>query len=80
MRLQYLPYVPSRFEDFLLAGRHIRADVHEWLCCTPAERITAELKSDRWQKFSTHALKLRRALVQAALAASPGPGFTGQGE
>lgn len=31
MRLLYLPYVPSRFEDFLLAGRHIRADVHEWL-------------------------------------------------
>jgi len=26
-----LPYVPSRFEDFLLAGRHIRADVHGWL-------------------------------------------------
>jgi hypothetical protein len=31
MPLMYLPYVPSRFEDFLLAGRHIRADVHEWL-------------------------------------------------
>jgi hypothetical protein len=31
MPLLYLPYVPSRFEDFLLAGRHIRADVHEWL-------------------------------------------------
>jgi 5-methylcytosine-specific restriction endonuclease McrA len=31
MRLLYLPYVPSRFEDFLLAGRAIRADVHEWL-------------------------------------------------
>ena len=29
--LLYLPYVPSRFEDFLLAGRRIRADVHEWL-------------------------------------------------
>ena len=26
-----LPYVPSRFEDFLLEGRPIRADVHEWL-------------------------------------------------
>ena len=25
------PYVPSRFEDFLLEGRHIRADVREWL-------------------------------------------------
>jgi hypothetical protein len=31
MPLVYLPYVPSRFEDFLLAGRHVRADVHEWL-------------------------------------------------
>ena len=31
MRLVYLPYVPSRFESFLLEGRHIRADVHEWL-------------------------------------------------
>ena len=31
MPLLYLPYVPSRFEDFLLAGRNIRADVHEWL-------------------------------------------------
>ena len=27
----YLPYVPSRFEDFILKGRHIRADVHDWL-------------------------------------------------
>lgn len=31
MPLVYLPYVPSRFEDFLLEGRPIRADVHEWL-------------------------------------------------
>ncbi len=31
MPLLYLPYVPSRFEDFLLEGRHIRTDVHEWL-------------------------------------------------
>ena len=31
MPLVYLPYVPSRFEDFLLAGRDIRADVHDWL-------------------------------------------------
>jgi HNH endonuclease len=31
MPLQYLPYVPSRFEDFLLHGRNIRADVHQWL-------------------------------------------------
>jgi len=31
MPLVYLPYVPNRFEDFLLAGRNIRADVHEWL-------------------------------------------------
>ena len=31
MPLVYLPYVPSRFEDFLLEGRRIRADVHDWL-------------------------------------------------
>jgi hypothetical protein len=31
MPLLYLPYVPSRWEDFLLEGRNIRADVHEWL-------------------------------------------------
>lgn len=31
MPLLYLPYVPSRFEDFLLQGRPIRADVHGWL-------------------------------------------------
>jgi hypothetical protein len=31
MPLLYLPYVPSRFEAFLLEGRNIRADVHEWL-------------------------------------------------
>jgi hypothetical protein len=31
MPLLYLPYIPSRFEDFLLQGRRIRADVHQWL-------------------------------------------------
>jgi hypothetical protein len=31
MPLVYLPYVPSRFEAFLLEGRRIRADVHDWL-------------------------------------------------
>jgi hypothetical protein len=31
MPLLFTPYVPSRFEDFLLKGRRIRADVHEWL-------------------------------------------------
>jgi len=31
MPLVYLPYVPSRFESFLLEGRPIRADVHAWL-------------------------------------------------
>lgn len=31
MELLFLPYVPSRFEDFLLDGRRVRADVHEWL-------------------------------------------------
>lgn len=31
MPLLYLPYVPNRYEDFLLAGRQVRADVHQWL-------------------------------------------------
>ena len=31
MPLLYLPYVPTRFESFLLEGRRIRADVHDWL-------------------------------------------------
>ena len=31
MPLVYLPYVPSRYENFLLEGRAIRADVHDWL-------------------------------------------------
>lgn len=31
MPLVYLPYVPSLWEDFLLRGRNVRADVHEWL-------------------------------------------------
>jgi hypothetical protein len=31
MPLLYLPYAPSRYEAFLLEGRRIRADVHEWL-------------------------------------------------
>jgi 5-methylcytosine-specific restriction endonuclease McrA len=31
MELLYAPYVPSLYEDLLLRGRHIRADVHEWL-------------------------------------------------
>ena len=31
MPLLYLPYVPSRFENFLLEGRRIRGDVHAWL-------------------------------------------------
>ncbi len=31
MPLLFLPYVPSRFEAFLLEGRSIRADVHDWL-------------------------------------------------
>jgi 5-methylcytosine-specific restriction endonuclease McrA len=31
MPLVFLPYRPSRFEDFLLEGRRIRADVHQWL-------------------------------------------------
>lgn len=31
MPLLYVPYVPNRYEDFLLHGRNIRADVHQWL-------------------------------------------------
>lgn len=31
MPLVYLPYTPSLYESFLLKGRGIRADVHEWL-------------------------------------------------
>ncbi|MBS3912757.1 MAG: HNH endonuclease [Hydrogenophaga sp.] len=31
MPLLFVPYVPSRYEDFLLQGRNVRADVHEWL-------------------------------------------------
>lgn len=31
MKLGYMPYVPSLYEDFILKGRNIRADVHEWL-------------------------------------------------
>jgi len=37
MPLLFLPYVPNRFEDFLLAGRHIRADAHEWLAARLAK-------------------------------------------
>ena len=31
MPLVYLPYVPSRWEDFILANRHILADQMEYL-------------------------------------------------
>jgi hypothetical protein len=31
MPLLYLPYIPSRWEAFLLDGRRIRGDVHDWL-------------------------------------------------
>jgi len=31
MKLVYLPYVPSVYEDFILQNRHITADVMEWL-------------------------------------------------
>jgi hypothetical protein len=30
-KLNLFDVTPSRFEDFLLVGRNIRADVHEWL-------------------------------------------------
>ena len=31
MPLVYLPHFPNRFEDFRVAGRNIRSDVHERL-------------------------------------------------
>ncbi len=30
-KLLYFPYVPSVYEDFILSGRNVRADVREWL-------------------------------------------------
>jgi hypothetical protein len=41
MPLLFAPYVPSVFEDFLLAGRSVRGDVHAWL----ASRVS---KQSRW--------------------------------
>lgn len=41
MPLLMLPYVPSIMEDFILRGRNIRSDVHEWL----ASRVS---KNSRW--------------------------------
>ena len=41
MPLLFAPYVPSVFEDFLLSGRNVRGDVHEWL----ASRVS---KHSRW--------------------------------
>lgn len=41
MPLLFAPYVPTVFEDFLLRGRHIRGDVHEWL----ASRVG---RTSRW--------------------------------
>ncbi|MDP2368847.1 hypothetical protein [Rhodoferax sp.] len=32
-----LPYVPNRYEAFLLEGRNVRADVHEWLVARVAK-------------------------------------------
>ena len=41
MQLLMAPYVPSVFEDFILKGRNIRGDVHDWL----ASRVS---KNSRW--------------------------------
>lgn len=41
MQLLFAPYVPSIFEGYLLSGRNVRGDVHEWL----AKRVS---KSSRW--------------------------------
>ncbi|MFG6486420.1 HNH endonuclease [Roseateles sp. BYS78W] len=38
MPLLFAPFVPSRFEDFILKGRHIRADVHDWLAARLPKR------------------------------------------
>ncbi len=43
MRLLFAPYAPSIFEGFLLAGRNIRGDVHDWL----AHRVG---RNSRWAK------------------------------
>lgn len=41
MPLLFAPYVPSLFESFLLSGRNVRGDVHDWL----ARRVS---KNSRW--------------------------------
>jgi len=41
MPLLFAPYAPSVFEGFLLAGRNIRGDVHDWL----ASRVGSQ---SRW--------------------------------
>ena len=43
MRLLFAPYAPSIFEGFLLAGRNIQGDVHDWL----ASRVG---RGSRWAK------------------------------
>ena len=41
MKLLFLPYTPSIFESFLLNGRQIRGDVHDWLAAPVG-------KNSRW--------------------------------
>jgi hypothetical protein len=48
MPLLFAPYAPSVFEGFLLAGRNIRGDVHDWLTC----RVGAH---SRWAPQSSKA-------------------------
>jgi len=43
MPLLFAPYAPSIFEGFLLAGRHVRGDAHDWL----ASRVG---RGSRWAK------------------------------
>ncbi|MEO8154743.1 MAG: HNH endonuclease [Rhizobacter sp.] len=45
MPLLYLPYVPSRFENFLLEGRRIRGDVHAWLAARLPKGVALELSA-----------------------------------
>lgn len=41
MPLLWAPYVPSVYEDFLLSGRAIHGDVHDWL-------VSRVSKNSRW--------------------------------
>ena len=48
MPLLYLPYIPSRWEDFILVNRHILADQMEYLLAKvpSTSRLRADLATD----------------------------------